>query len=132
LPASGKKELSFKSYLFTIAFNIIRRHFRAKAQLYEFLESRIREDLDLDTSEKISYDSLHQYITELVNQLPDRRKIIFIKSRFDRLSIKEISEELNISHKTVENQLTSALKFLRSRINRENICVLLFFSLFIL
>jgi len=126
-----KKELSFKSYIFTIAFNIIRRHFRAKAQLCAFLESRINDELDLDTSHKITYDSLYEYITELVNQLPDRRKVIFVKSRFDRLTIKEISEELNISHKTVENQLTSALKFLRTKINRENFCVILFFSLFI-
>lgn len=126
-----KKELSFKSYIFTIAFNIIRRHFKAKAQLCAFLESGINEELDLDTSHKIAYDSLYQYITELVNQLPDRRKVIFVKSRFDRLTIKEISEELNISHKTVENQLTCALKFLRTKINRENIYVILFFSLFI-
>ncbi|MDO9579856.1 MAG: sigma-70 family RNA polymerase sigma factor, partial [Bacteroidales bacterium] len=82
------------------------------------------------TSQKITFDSLHQYITELVNQLPERRKEIFIKSRFEGLSIKEIAEELQISHKTVENQLTDALKFIRTNLNSENIPVLLFFILF--
>ena len=85
----------------------------------------------MQTSQKITYDSLYQYITELVNQLPERRKEIFIKSRYEGLSIKEIAEKLKISHKTVENQLTDALKFIRTNLNRENIPVILFFFLFI-
>ena len=46
------------------------------------------------------------------------------------MSIREISEELKISHKTVENQLTDALKFIRTNLNRESLPVLLFFVLF--
>src|SRR5674476_30769 len=126
-----KKELSFKSFLFTIAFNIIRKHFRTKAYLSEYFKTRISDDIDMKTSQKITYDSLYQYITELVNQLPERRKEIFIKSRFEGLSINEIAEKLKISHKTVENQLTDALKFIRTNLNRENIPVILFFFLFI-
>jgi RNA polymerase sigma-70 factor (family 1) len=129
--ADLKKELSFKSFLFTIAFNIIRKHFRTKAYLSEYFKTGIISDLDMQTSQKITYDSLYQYITELVNQLPARRKEIFIKSRFEGLSINEIAEKLKISHKTVENQLTDALKFIRTNLNRENIPVILFFILFI-
>ena len=129
--ADLKKELSFKSFLFTIAFNIIRRHFRTKAYLSEYFKTGVISESDMQTSQKITYDSLYQYITELVNQLPERRKEIFIKSRFEGLSIKEIAEKLKISHKTVENQLTDALKFIRTNLNRENIPVILFFFLFI-
>ncbi|OFY67656.1 MAG: hypothetical protein A2V64_00820 [Bacteroidetes bacterium RBG_13_43_22] len=125
-----KHELSFKSYLFTIAYNIIRKHFRTKAYFSEYLKSGISSDLDMQTSEKITYDSLHKYIAELINQLPARRKEIFVKSRFEGLSIKEIAEELKISHKTVENQLTDALRFIRINLNKENIPVILFFILF--
>jgi RNA polymerase sigma-70 factor (ECF subfamily) len=126
-----KEELSFKSFLFTIAFNIIRKHFRTKAYLSEYFKAGTENELDLQTSQKITYESLYQYITELVNKLPDRRKEIFIKSRFEGLSIKEIAEELKISHKTVENQLTDALKFIRANLNKENIPIILFFILFI-
>lgn len=126
-----KEELSFKSFLFTIAFNIIRKHFRTKVYLSEYFKKRTSDDLDIQTSQKITYDSLYQYINELVNQLPERRKEIFIKSRLEDLSIKEISEKLKISHKTVENQLTKALKFIRTNLNKESISVILFFALFI-
>jgi RNA polymerase sigma-70 factor (family 1) len=129
--ADLKEELSFKSFLFTISFNIIRKHFRTKAYLCEYFRNGINDETDMQTSQKIDYASLHQYLTELVNQLPERRKEIFIKSRFEGKCIKEIAEELNISHKTVENQLTDALKFLRTNLNMEYVSVFLFFILFI-
>ena len=129
--ADLKEELSFKSFLFTIAFNIIRKHFRTKSYFAEYFKSELNPDLDMQTTQKITYNSLYQYITELVNKLPERRKEIFIKSRFQGLTIKEIAEEMKISHKTVENQLTDALKFLRTNLNRESISRILFFFLFL-
>lgn len=126
-----KAEFSFKSFLFTIAFNCIRKHFRTKIQIAEYFRSIGTDDSDIMTSQKITYDSLHQYITELVEYLPARRREIFIKSRFEGLSIKKIAEELNIGHKTVENQLTEALRFIRTKINKEILSVALFYSLFV-
>src|ERR1035437_6576693 len=129
--ADLKEELSFKSFLFTIAFNIIRKHFRTRSYFAEYFKSELNPDLDMQTSQKITYNSLHQYITELVNKLPERRKEIFIKSRFQGLTIKEIAEDIKISHKTVENQLTDALKFIRTNLNKENISGILFLFLFL-
>ncbi len=114
-----KVELSFKSFLFTIAFNIIRKHFRTKSYLTEYLKTEIRTEWDLQTSNKVIYNSLHKFIFDLVDQLPTRRKEIFIKSRVQGYNIKEIAEELKISHKTVENQITAALKFIRTNLYRE-------------
>jgi len=128
---SLNSEYSFKSYLFTIAYNIIKKHFRREAVIAGYFTTRISEDFDLETTKKINYDSLYQYISQLINQLPEKRREIFIKSRFEGLSIKEISEELNISHKTVENQLTGALRFIRNNIRRDSILVVLFFSFFV-
>lgn len=126
-----KTELSFKSFLFTIAFNMIRKHFRTKSYFAEYIKSEINSESDIQTSQKITYDSLHQYISELVNKLPDRRKEIFIKSRFQGLTIKEIAEDMKISHKTVENQLSDALKFIRTKLNKESVFGLMFFFLFL-
>ena len=127
-----REELSFRSYLFTIAFNIIRKQFRTRKYLAEYLNSGMKDDLDMETTDQVSYDSLYQYLTTLVDKLPGRRKEIFIKSRFEGYSIREISDELRISHKTVENHLTDALRFLRTRLQNENISMLLFLCLFVL
>lgn len=129
--ANLKDDLSFKSYIFTIAFNIIKKHFRTKAQLSKYFNCNVYNDWDNDTSQSISYENIRQYIKEIASQLPEKRKEIFLKSRFEGKKNKEISHELNISQKTVEAQLTHALKFIRNNINKELIPILLFCNLFI-
>ncbi len=129
--ANLKDDLSFKSYIFTIAFNIIKKHFRTKAQLSKYFNYNVYNDWDNDTSQSISYENIRQYIKEIASQLPEKRKEIFLKSRFEGKKNKEISHELNISQKTVEAQLTHALKFIRNNINKELIPILLFCNLFI-
>jgi len=112
-------DLSFRSFLFTIAFNIIKKHFRTRMYLQKYFETGKESDTDPETMQKVMHDSLYQYIEALVASLPEKRRAIFIKSRFLGKSITEIAEELNISHKTVENQLTMALRFLRIHLNSE-------------
>lgn len=127
-----KGDLCFKSYLFTIAFNIIKKHFRAKATAMKYFKSSLSDDINDNTSEEeINYKSLSQYIDNVINTLPERRKEIFIRSRFKGQSIEEISRDLNISHKTVENQITKTLKTLRDQLVKEGLTGLLFFCLFL-
>ncbi|MFO7616591.1 MAG: RNA polymerase sigma-70 factor [Bacteroidales bacterium] len=126
-----KEELSFKSFLFTIAFNIIRKHFRTRGHLEGYFRSRPTDENYAPVAEEVNYASLLDYINSLVEQMPDRRRQVFRRSRMDGRSIQEIAEELNISHKTVENHLSDALRFVRSHLNRENFPLVLFFFLFI-
>lgn len=126
-----KEDLSFRSYLFTITFNCIKKHFRKKAYISGYFKNEVFNDLDIRTSQEITYESLYQYIIELVKMLPERRREIFMKSRFEGQSIYEIAQELKISHKTVENQITASLKFIRTHIRREDLAMLLYFILFV-
>lgn len=70
---------------------------------------------------------LLEKINSSINKLPDRCKEVFIKSRVLGMSHKEISTEMLISVKTVENQMTKALKFLRDQL--ANIISLMIFIL---
>ncbi len=126
-----KEELSFRSYIFTIAFNIIRKYFRSRLQQSRFFESSVYNDFHLETSENIDFNSLKKHIEKIASAMPARRREIFTKSRFEGLSVCEIARELNISKKTVENQLTEALKFVRNNLSRDNIALVLFFFLFV-
>ena len=125
-----KENLSFKSYLFTIAFNIIRKHFVKKALTAKYFEQQVIEDADLTTIQNIDFQSTKNTIDHLVDQLPARRKAVFIKSRFEGLTVKEIADELGTSPKTVENQLGEALKFIREHLSKEDFTGILFFILF--
>jgi len=58
-------------------------------------------------------EDLEKLIQRSIDSLPERCKLIFRLSRFEELSHKEIAERLNISTKTIENQITKALRQLR-------------------
>jgi len=125
-----RDNLSFKSYIFTIAFNIIRKHFVKKALTSKYFEQQVIEDADLSTIQNIDFQSTKKAIDRLVDQLPARRKEVFIKSRFEGLTTKEIADELGTSPKTVENQLGEALRFIREHLGKEDLAGILLFMLF--
>lgn len=126
------EEAKFRSYLFTIAFNNIKKHFRSKSLLNKFFDYQ-KEDQEHSLSENldVDYNSLKSLVDNLVDKMPEKRKAVFIKSRFEGKNANEISEEMSISKSTVENHLNQAIKFLRKHLNNENFAGLLFFLLFI-
>lgn len=130
---SLKSELSFKSYLFTIALNQIRTYFNKKAVALRYLES-LQKDPELTDNEIIQnddYESTLQQINLIVEQMPPRRREIFLKSKLDGKSSKEVAAELNISAGTVDNQVSEALRFIRTRLSSENLGLLLFAIMFV-
>ncbi len=80
--------------------------------LLDFLAFRL-SCADNSNEETVNLHELERAVEKGLELLPKRCQEIFRLSRQDHKSIKEISEQLNISHKTVENQLTVALKHLR-------------------
>ena len=86
-------------------------------------DGKMRTDLLHDTDLLVSAHNaenafaekeITQRLDESIEQLPQKCKEIFILSRKEHLSVKEIAERLNISPKTVENQITIALRRLRT------------------
>ena len=71
---------------------------------------------ELQPEDWMDGNELQDKITETIEKLPPERKKVFVMSRFDNLKYKEIAEKLDISVKTVENQMGKALKFLREEL----------------
>ena len=69
---------------------------------------------DTSTEQIIEIKELKDAITKSLNQIPNRCREIFLLSRYEQLSNKEIAAKLNISIRTVETQISKALKHLRT------------------
>ncbi len=103
-----------KSYLYRVAHNITIDRMRqgnskdSRVSLDEIAQLEITEEA-IDTSER----DARLWIA--INKLPERCRKIFLMSKRDGLSNAEIADELDISIKTVENQISKAYKSLRDK-----------------
>lgn len=128
-----RSDLSFKSYLFTIAVNATRKFYRQKVQKDRYVQS-VAIELSRNPSVEISaleYKNLLEYVDTLIRKLPPSRREIFVLSKKDGLKNTEIAERLKISEQTVKNQLVTAQKFLQAEAKKvNNELGFLFFTVF--
>ena len=112
------------SYLYQSVKYQIFNHFRKskykKQLLIKFNLMNTQNGIDELYEEK----ELNVQLKDIISKLPKQRRIIFKMSRYDGLSNKEISENLNISLQTVKNQISKSLKFIRRSL--KNISLLFF------
>ena len=105
---------SLKSYLFTAVNN---RSLNMIRDRKKFSSEEVPEQAGvLDVSAELESLELEEKIRGAINSLPERCRVIFELHRFDGMTYGEIAKQLNISVKTVENQITKALKTLREQL----------------
>jgi len=118
--ASLDCEKSFSGFLLTMTRHLSLNHIRAAINRQILMQESLHDKPAVynQVEEKVSYNEIKQALEQLTNQLPPRRKEIFLLSREEGLSHLEISKRLNISVHTVESQMTKALKFIRKSLDR--------------
>jgi RNA polymerase sigma-70 factor (family 1) len=127
-----KKDTSFKSYLFTIAYNEICNLFRRRKYQQNFIAKIETESLVAsgETEDQIEFQFVLEQVDQIIARLPEKQKTIFLKSRQEGKSTKEIADELGLSPGTVDNYISESLKFIRTNLKDKHFSILLFISLF--
>ena len=120
---------SLKSYLFTAVNN---RSLNVIRDRKKFSPGEVPERAaNWDVSAELESLELEERIRGVIAGLPGRCRVIFELNRFEGLSYGDIAKELDISVKTVENQMSKALKILREQL-ANYLGLLLWFILFAL
>lgn len=108
---------SLKSYLFTSVRNRCLDFIKHQGIRLKVHQSIIEQYESLpDNADFYVVAELAEQIEKALELLPSNIRIIFELNRFDGLTYKEIAERLNISPKTVEANMSKALKFLREEL----------------
>jgi len=113
LKRKQKTPSCLSSYLYGMVRNQVFNYLRNNAISKTHLERMHHVAFIEQTEQMVNFNQLQEAYTESVHALPERCREVFQLSRNEHLSIKEIAQRLNISPKTVENQMTKALKHLR-------------------
>jgi RNA polymerase sigma-70 factor, ECF subfamily len=109
---------SLKAYLYkAVRFNTIR-----------CIENEKKIGIRMDTmpelddpefNDHLEYAELQEKILSAIESLPEQCQKIFKMSRFEQLKYSEIANELNLSVKTIEAQISKALKVIQQKVNWE-------------
>ena len=123
-------EFSVKNLLFTIAKNKALDHIRKTQNQARIIKLRHTEDHGtFSTLDQVILADYNRLLSDALLQLPARNREVFALSRNTHLSNIEISQQLNISVKSVEKHITKTLRYLRDFLKTQHI---LFLSCFLL
>lgn len=108
---------SLKKYIFKIGYNLYIDLQKKNKKELQYLQLLKHETIIEIIEEPDDYldQKINLILTE-INKLPQQCKAVFLLAKKEGLKYKEISEELNISIKTVEKHMTKALNRLRKNV----------------
>lgn len=110
---------SLRAYLRRAAVNRALNFLKTnKRYVFDEPEPTAADTSARDISRKLEQESLEDALHAAIETLPEKCRIVFSLSRFENLSHREIAERLGISVKTIENQITKAMKMLREALAR--------------
>lgn len=119
--ADIKEGQSFKAYLITIAKNMLLNKLKKKTHEATFKHylKKFSNNFEDTTENYIIYSDLESYANNFIENMPNNRKQILLLKREKGLTNKEIAMQLNISKRTVDNNLYKANKALKELITKD-------------
>ncbi len=111
-------QTSLRMYLRKAAINRCMNHIRSNSRIPHYMHvDELEIDSDCELQMQIEADETEQLLNDAINALPLKCRIVFGLSRFEDMNYQKISENLDISVKTVEHHITKALKLLRNKMD---------------
>lgn len=107
-----KNKGSFEGWLKRITINTVLQHYRNE-KVFDIINENVADDVDLEIDEdQISLD----YLLKIIQELPDRYRLVFNLYVLDGYSHKEIADMLNINIGTSKSNLARARQTLKQTI----------------
>ncbi|MEL7585860.1 MAG: RNA polymerase sigma-70 factor [Prolixibacteraceae bacterium] len=107
---------SLKSFLFQSVRNKALNVLKHRKVESKFIAEQKKKDEPFSVQDLMEEAELNDKINSAIHELPPKCKEIFLLCRFEELRYWEIAERLNISVKTVEMQISIALKKIRQKL----------------
>jgi RNA polymerase sigma-70 factor, ECF subfamily len=128
-----EKDSSVKYYIFTICYNSSISLIRKKARETQFIDYlKSLQDINQDPANlEAEYIELEKRVNEIIEQLPQRQKEVYVLHRVEGLKYEEIAKRLYISVNTIETHMSRALKTIQEKLGKSSLLAILFCFLFV-
>lgn len=109
---------ALSAYLYKMVRNECLNFLKHKKTEYKYKTENqyLRQNEELNEHNSEYKNKLSEQVKNIVNKLPEARREVFILSKYHGLKYKEIADELGIAVKTVENQMSSAMQFIKQEL----------------
>jgi RNA polymerase sigma-70 factor (ECF subfamily) len=131
--ANIKSSETFSPFIFTMTRNLLLNELRRRLSKQKIKDEIFKLSLSdvPHSSEKLEYGELKETVDRIIDNLPEKQREVFLLSRYENLSHKEIAEKLNISTKTVEYHISQSTSAIRNKLKQLGLISLLYFYLFL-
>lgn len=109
-------EGSHRSYLLRSVHNACLNHFKHEQVKKDHATHALITESNSESHDLLEEEELRERVFKHINELPEQCRKIFTMNRLDGLKYQQIADELNLSVKTVENQMGKALKHMREKL----------------
>ncbi|GAB3651390.1 RNA polymerase sigma-70 factor [Echinicola sediminis] len=110
--------LSINAYIFSIVRTYVIKKAKKHARFvaYQHYAIPMGRDFSNVTEDAVIYEDLHAFTTEAIDSLPLKQREVFMLKTAKHMSAEEIANQLNLSVRTVENQIYRATKALKEKL----------------
>jgi RNA polymerase sigma-70 factor (ECF subfamily) len=110
-------ESSIKSYLYRAVYNASINEIKHQKVKDNYANMHYNQEPSSELHSQSELKELETRIDKALKSLPEQCRLIFQMSRYQELKYREIADILNISIKTVENQMGKALRMMRMNLS---------------
>lgn len=111
------QEKGTKSLLYKIAIDLLISHFRREKVSSDYMQEFKFQYDESDQVDELEFKELKELYEKALLELPEKQRDVFLMSRVEALTYKDIAERLDISVKAVEKRISSALAKLKLKMN---------------
>lgn len=110
-------EQSVTSYLYRAVHNESLNYLKHQKVKQAYQTYAMKQgEADAAGGRSVTYKELEAKLESSLRELPEQCRTVFQMSRFEGLKYREIAEQLNVSVKTIEKQMSKALQILRVKL----------------
>lgn len=119
-------QTTVKGLLFKIAGNLFISSYRKEQVANRFFKTYKPSDHALAPDEQVHFNELKIAYEKSLESMPEKQRVVFLMSRIDELTYKEIAESLNLSVKAIEKRMNLALDHLKRNLKDKTHTFILF------